>query len=641
MDPQPGLERARSAADEPSGVAARISPSDVGDGLARTQEVRFRNRQRRVLLATAGAFAAYYASFYALDIYGGEALLVGLVMAAAMVCCAVCLPGVSRQRGRGLGVLLAVVLGGGAVTSAAASHGSQCVGFHAIWALPLIYGLLLPQETAGAVVVTVLGLAGGVGILAHDGESLARVLQWSALAVSAGVFALAHGAVSRRESAQRFAETRGAFEALLLAEAHRAEENEVLARTLQERTAELAAANERLGASLTRLESAQAELVRAGRMEAIARLSGGVAHEFNNLLGVIVGTTSLVLEELPRGTREAEELHDVVRAAEQAATITRQLLALSSRQVQRVETFDLADAARDVLRMLRRAVGDQVTTTLHVPDPAFARADRAQVQQLLLNLAVHARDRMPGGGAITIRVRLADESDLATAPGATGDFVVLEVADTGPELDAAARERIFEPVFSTREVGNGAELGLAVAYGIVSQSGGHIACDSPPGEGTRFTILLPAADAATVAHRPPSVSASLGPPRGVGTVLVAEDEEAIRRMVARVLRAQGFTVLEARDGAEALDVADRHEGPIDLLLTDLGMPHVGGVELARRLTVGHPETRVTFMSGYGHEMAEALKGWPGAPCLDKPFTPPALRRFVVSNLPGALTSLPG
>jgi two-component system, cell cycle sensor histidine kinase and response regulator CckA len=342
-----------------------------------------------------------------------------------------------------------------------------------------------------------------------------------------------------------------------------------------------------------------AEQLRTGqKMEAIGRLAGGVAHDFNNLLSVILTYTGFAIQSLPDGSASREDLLAVKRAGERAAEVTRQLLAFSRKQVMVVEPLDLNKVAARLEKMLTRFLGEDVELVQVLgPDLWFVRADRGQVEQVIMNLAINAREAMPDGGKLTIltaNFRLdprGAENHLELPPG---EYVLLSVSDTGCGICEETRGRIFEPFFTTKSKGTG--LGLATVYGIVKQSGGEISVSSDPGRGATFTVYLPRTTErkakATQVH--PAVS----PARGTETILVVDDEEMLCKAAQRVLEGAGYRLLTAADADSALGVAARHQGPIHLLLTDVIMPRKSGKELARELLSSRPATRVLFMSGY-------------------------------------------
>jgi two-component system, cell cycle sensor histidine kinase and response regulator CckA len=358
------------------------------------------------------------------------------------------------------------------------------------------------------------------------------------------------------------------------------------------------------------------ELLRqAQKMEAVGRLAGGIAHDFNNLLTVIRGQTQLMLLDLEPGAHDLREgLQDVERAVDRAANLTRQLLAFSRQQVQQPQVLQLNRVVEDVTRMLQRLIGEQVELDLSLEPGIWpVWADPGQMEQVLLNLAVNARDAMPEGGRLRIVTR-----NLATPDG---EFAVLEVSDDGVGMEAEVRERMFEPFFTTKPQGKGTGLGLAMVYGIVKQSEGYLEADSEPGRGTLVRVALP--HTSRVAGGRDLAAAPAEPTPGRGTVLLAEDEPAVRQLARRVLARAGYTVLEAEDGVAALEAAGRTGPGVDLLLTDLIMPRMGGRELARRLREGQPGLRVLYMSGYADSDREleltASEGF-----LEKPFNPVAL-----------------
>jgi signal transduction histidine kinase/CheY-like chemotaxis protein len=409
--------------------------------------------------------------------------------------------------------------------------------------------------------------------------------------------------------------------------------NAHLTRRLHERSAELAQ-------SVARLESTQQELLQAQKMEAIGRLAGGVAHDFNNLLTVILGYTGTLAASLPVGSPGHENLGKVTAAAQRAANLTRQLLALGRRQVQRREYFSLSEQCEHTVDLLRRLVGEDIRIELQL-DRSLARvnADRTQLEQVLLNLIVNARDAMPQGGVLRIATRPATDADAVRCECAIdpAGFVVLEVADEGIGMDPVTLERIFEPFFTTKPSGQGTGLGLAVVYGVVKQSEGHILVDSEAGRGARFRVLLPigvATDGAEPA-RAPAADESAAAPAGA-TVLVVEDEVAIRGVIRATLRRAGYVVLEATDGQDALmRILARQP---DLVLTDILMPRMGGIALARELAIRHPGVRVAFMSGYAADFGEGTGAAEAfATFLPKPFTGEELRAFVARQLAGVVT----
>jgi signal transduction histidine kinase len=377
----------------------------------------------------------------------------------------------------------------------------------------------------------------------------------------------------------------------------------------------------------------QQDLARAQKLEAIGRLAGGVAHDFNNVLTAILGSAELLMMDTPPGEHAREEVEIIRDAAVRAQDLIRQLLAFSARQVLQPVVLDLNDLITELGRMLRRLIGEDLTLDTELADDLGpVRADPGQVEQVLVNLAVNARDAMPDGGRLLIRTGNVDVNDGADLPA--GPYALIEVTDTGTGMDAATLARVFEPFFTTKERGKGTGLGLASVYGIVRQSGGHIAVASTPGAGTTFRIYLPRVDAPVDTARAPRVVSVPAP--GIETVLVAEDEQMVRVLIRKVLEQAGYTVLLASGGAEALQLAERHPASIQLLVTDVVMPGMSGRELARRLLELRPETKVLYLSGYADDAVERHGVLdPGTAFMQKPFTPGALASRVREVLGGA------
>ncbi len=366
------------------------------------------------------------------------------------------------------------------------------------------------------------------------------------------------------------------------------------------------------------------QLRQSQRMEAIGLLAGGVAHDFNNLLTVITGYSGLALESIGPGHKLRAMIEEIQRAGDRASLLTQQLLAFSRRQSLRPEVLDLNAVIAGMYNLLRRLIGEDIEIVTRMnPDLGRIQADRGQIEQVILNLAVNARDAMPQGGKLILTTTGVDLEEKV------GPQVLLCIEDTGSGMDEATRSRIFEPFFTTKEKGKGTGLGLATVHGIIQQSGGHIGVSSEPGRGTRFEIYLPCTSEGVEEHKDFAAAGE----EGSETILLTEDEPALRALVRRTLARYGYQVLEASHGEDALEVTRRHPGPIDLLLTDVVMPLMSGRELASRLVALRPATPVLFMSGYDEE-AVADRGLADSSfqLLHKPFTPDGLARKVRETL---------
>ncbi|NNN04406.1 MAG: PAS domain S-box protein [Elusimicrobia bacterium] len=371
------------------------------------------------------------------------------------------------------------------------------------------------------------------------------------------------------------------------------------------------------------LMETETRLRQAQKMEAVGRLAGGIAHDFNNLLTAILGLSEMSIAALPVGHQVRADLEEIRRTGARAAALTGQLLAFSRRQVIEPRPFDLNDAVLSMAMLLRRVIGEHIElSVVPGPRPAVVRADPGQIEQLVMNLAVNARDAMSEGGKLTIEAGLVelDAGAVAAYDGlAAGVYARLVVSDTGPGVPAAARPHLFEPFFTTKEQGKGTGLGLATCYGIAKQNGGAIVCRSAGGQGASFEVLLPQ-HAAEISE--PRAAVSAPTPRGTETVLIAEDEAPIRRLSTRILGALGYTVLEAPDGEEALEVlrGDR-ERRVRLALIDMVMPKLGGVKLAEAIALLRPDVRVLFTSGYTEDAIPGRAVFEsGAEFLSKPYS---------------------
>ena len=398
-----------------------------------------------------------------------------------------------------------------------------------------------------------------------------------------------------------------------------------LERRVEQRTAELREANERLLREMAEREQVERRLRQTHKLEAIGRLAGGIAHDFNNLMGVVIGHSSMLARRVGGDEPMRMQLDEITRAGKQAARLTQQLLAFSRAQLVEPEIVDLGEIVADLGGMLRRLIGDDLELVVAPPaGPLTIRADRGQMEQILVNLVVNARDAMPRGGTLVIETSWRDLSarEAAEHELAPGRHVVLTVTDTGVGIEDETMAKIFDPFFTTKEEGKGTGLGLSTVYGIVKQSGGGIGVRSQPGRGSAFFVMLPLVSE-SAEPRTDSAPESMRP--GSETVLLVEDQEQLREMLALVLRGQGFVVLEARGPEEALQLAAAHAGPIDALLTDVVMPKMSGREMARRLLEERPRLRVLYMSGYADAGPDGA-GSPddGAALLHKPFSPDAL-----------------
>jgi two-component system, cell cycle sensor histidine kinase and response regulator CckA len=380
------------------------------------------------------------------------------------------------------------------------------------------------------------------------------------------------------------------------------------------------------------------------KMEALGRLSGGVAHDFNNLLAVVLGFGDMLLRSLPPDDRFERYCREILKAANRGAGLTRQLLAFSRQQVLQPRVMCVNEVVVESEKMLSRLLGEDVELVTKLdPDLGHVRIDPGQIEQVIMNLAVNARDAMPQGGTLIIETANLDHTEAAAGqygyPVAMGAYVRLTVKDTGTGMDEATRAHMFEPFFTTKELGQGTGLGLATVYGIVEQSKGHISVESKPGQGTRFSILLPrlAPQAASGGEEVRSDTVL----HGTETVLLVEDDDAARGLWREMLESLGYQVLEASNGTQAIQLSGEHPGLIDLLLTDVVMPRMGGAEVHTLLEEARPGLRVIFMSGYTDDaMLRQGIAETGRPFLQKPFTSQQFARKIRETLDAKRHDLP-
>jgi PAS domain S-box-containing protein len=392
-------------------------------------------------------------------------------------------------------------------------------------------------------------------------------------------------------------------------------------------------AGEIVGASaiardITAQRRAEDQLRQAQKMEAIGRLAGGVAHDFNNILGIINACAEFLRDRIDPAAEPSLYVENIKKATERGSALTRQLLAFSRKQIIQPRILDLNERLKEIGKLLRPLMGDDVEILI-VPKSrsAIVEADPGQLDQIVVNLAVNARDAMPHGGKFILETD-AVEVDQPFAeqhrPLVAGKYIMLAVSDTGIGMDRTTLSRIFEPFFTTKELGKGTGLGLATVYGIVKQSGGHTWVYSEPGRGTTFKIYFPSAEH-KIGAGAPAESETVVPKRPGTTILLVEDDEIMRSLTRQLLREQGYTVFEAHDGKSALEWVASRPGQIDLLLTDVVMPGIGGPELVERLTASHPGLKVVYMSGYTGELMAEREGLKrDITLLEKPFTRTAL-----------------
>ncbi len=382
---------------------------------------------------------------------------------------------------------------------------------------------------------------------------------------------------------------------------------------------------------VTERRELEARFLQAQKLEAVGRLAGGVAHDFNNILGVILGHSELLLGDLHPSEPMYQDLEEIKAAAERASTLTRQLLVFSRQQVLAPRVVDLGAVLTSMERLLRRVLREDVSLVMNLADELWrCRVDPGQMEQVIMNLAVNARDAMPDGGSLTIETRniAADDPVLAAQqPSTPGDHVMMLVRDTGVGMSDEVMAHIFDPFFTTKPTGRGTGLGLATVFGIVQQSGGVVWAESEPGHGTTFRVCLPRTQDPRSADSNDAIRPVIV--RGHETVLLVEDEAPVRALVRSVLCRNGYNVIDAANAGEALLLCERHAGEIHLMLTDVVMPHMSGLQLAQRLAPLRPRMRVLLMSGYtADESILNRSGESGARFIAKPFTSHALLRAV-------------
>jgi two-component system cell cycle sensor histidine kinase/response regulator CckA len=393
-----------------------------------------------------------------------------------------------------------------------------------------------------------------------------------------------------------------------------------LERRVAERTAQLELSNRLLREEMEQREQAERQLVQAQKLEALGRLAGGIAHDFNNVVGIVLTRSETIKRRLPAGDPLIGEIDIIHGAAGRAAKLTRQLLAFSRAQLVVPEVIDLGRAVSELGRTLIPLLGEDIELLIRDESGAYIDAEASQVEQVLMNLAVNARDAMPGGGRLEMTVSfdpVRAEKRVTTGLLQPGDYVVLVVADTGAGMDPDTMSRVFDPFFSTKPDGHGTGLGLSIVYGLVRQIGGAIQIDSQPGRGTTFTLYLPRSR-----REPPAHTEPVATPRTSGseTILLVEDEGDLRESLRDVLEEEGYQVLDAGDARAALAILAGHPGPLHLLLTDVVMPRMSGRELADQVRSQRPDVRVLFMSGWDPHAARIDLEAVGIALLPKPFT---------------------
>ena len=393
---------------------------------------------------------------------------------------------------------------------------------------------------------------------------------------------------------------------------------------------------EAIAEDITERRMLEDQFRQAQKMEAVGRLAGGVAHDFNNLLMVISGYTEVILAKIDVDSPLHEKGRAIQQAADRATTLTRQLLAFSRKQLLELKVVDVNTIVEDMERLLRPLIGENVElVTSLAKDAGHTRADAGQLEQVLMNLVVNAKDAMPSGGKLTIRTRKVNEHE-GHRSGPTfirpGSYVQLSVSDTGTGMDKETQSRIFEPFFTTKEIGKGTGLGLSTVYGIVKQTGGYVVVQSEEGCGSTFHIYLPRVEQASERSASPALATAAG---GTETILLVEDEESVRHLVRETLISKGYKVLEAENGEDGLAKADNHPGTIDLVITDVVMPGLGGREMVQQMIQERPTTKVLYLSGYTEESVVSQDAADHVAFLQKPFTLQNLSRKIREILGGS------
>jgi PAS domain S-box-containing protein len=378
---------------------------------------------------------------------------------------------------------------------------------------------------------------------------------------------------------------------------------------------------------ITAQRRAEDHLRQAQKMEAVGRLAGGVAHDFNNILGIVTACTELLRDRIDPGGDSGQYIENIRKAVERGTSLTRQLLAFTRKSSLQPQLIDLNTRLKDVIKLIQPLMGDDVEIVVVPRDPsAVIEIDPGQLDQIVLNLAVNSRDAMPRGGKFILETAAVELDEVFTSqhrPMKEGPHVMLAVSDTGIGMDQATVARIFEPFFTTKEAGKGTGLGLATVYGIVQQSGGHIWVYSEVGSGTIFKIYLPSAEHKIAEKTATEAERAIARREG-RVILLVEDDEIMLSLTRKLLEQNGYLVLEAREGKSAIDVMEAHHGTIDVLLTDVVMRGMSGPELVAKVIASHPETKVVYMSGYTGELIAQHERTQGIPLLEKPFTRTAL-----------------